>query len=227
VVTLNLEGALRLFAMANTYIESSGQNPEIFWQRRADFDSFTETDFLRETAWVILCSGFRERVVRHVFDYISLCFCDWESASAIIEADPACRLAAMASFHNSNKLNAIVASARYVHQKGFSKFQEEVAADPFTELRKLPYIGPITVWHLAKNLGLDVAKPDRHLARVSSAFGFSDTDHFCTEIAKASGEQKNVVDLIVWRFLADNPEAFGMLCEKNLINPAEAQLHAL
>jgi hypothetical protein len=144
--------------------------------------------------------------VRRIFDHITLCFCDWESASAIVEADPACRVAAMASFRNAAKLGAIAETAHHVHAQSFTSFKQAVLADPLAELRRLPYIGPITVWHLAKNLGLDVAKPDRHLARVSTQLGFENAEHFCSELGRKTGEQKKVVDLIVWRYLADNAQ---------------------
>jgi hypothetical protein len=107
------------------------------------------------------------------------------------------------------KLGAIVAAALHVNRQGFAAFKQAVLAAPLTELQRLPYIGPVTVWHLAKNLGLDVAKPDRHLTRVSLALGFHDAEQFCTAIAKVIGERRKVVDLIVWRYLADNPHAFG------------------
>lgn len=207
-MTVDLEGALKVFSAANSYAFRYDWSAEVEWQRRVTFEEFTETDLLRETAWVILCSGFREQIVRRIFNYVSLCFCDWESALAILEADPSCRIAAMASFRNASKLSAIVTSALHVHEQGFATFKQAVLAEPITALQQLPYVGSITVWHLAKNLGLDVAKPDRHLARISLAYGFDDADHFCTEIARMSGEQKKVVDLIVWRYIADNPHAF-------------------
>jgi hypothetical protein len=86
---------------------------------------------------------------------------------------------------------------------GFSMFKREVLRDPISVLSQLPYIGPVTVWHLAKNLGLNVSKPDRHLVRVSNRFGFKSATQFCSSIARATGERVNVVDLIVWRYLAD------------------------
>jgi hypothetical protein len=211
----DLEGALRVFAAATTYMANSGRDAEVQWQRQVALEEFTETDLLREAAWVILCSGFRERIVRRVFDYVSLCFCDWESASAILDADPICRTAAMVSFRNPTKLGAIVAAALYINGQGFLAFKQAVLAAPLTELQRLPFIGPVTVWHLAKNLGLDVAKPDRHLARISSAFGFHDADQFCTAIARVVGERRKVVDLIVWRYLADHPHAFRTGAVKN------------
>jgi hypothetical protein len=214
-MTPDLDGALRVFGAATIYMANSGRGAELQWQRQAALEEFTETDLLRETAWVILCSGFRERIVRRVFDHISLCFCDWESASAILDADPRCRMAAMASFRNPAKLGAIVTAALQVNEQGFPAFKQAVLAAPLTELQRLPYIGPVTVRHLAKNLGLNVAKPDRHLARVSLALGFDDADQFCTAVAKVIGERRNVIDLIVWRYLADNPHAFRTVGVKN------------
>lgn len=85
----------------------------------------------------------------------------------------------------------------------------QTVAAPLTEIQRSPHIGPVTVWRPGKNLGLDVAKPDRHLTRVSLALGFHDAEQFCTAIARAIGERRKVVELIVWRYLADNPHAFG------------------
>jgi hypothetical protein len=62
----------------------------------------------------------------------------------------------------------------------------------------------VTVWHLAKNLGFDAAKPDRHLVRIAEHYGFDHPRAFCTAIAQASSDPVKVVDLVVWRFLADH-----------------------
>ena len=202
----DLDGALRVFALASDYVDSAGLLDEVEWQRSVSLDRFTETDLLREAAWVILCSGFRETIVRRCFDQISLYFCDWESASAIIKAAPFCKLAARSIFRNEAKLNAIVGVATYVEKVGFAVFKRAVVANPIRELRHLPHIGAITVWHLAKNLGLNAAKPDRHLVRISKQFGFRDVESFCAAVADATGEEVKVVDIIVWRFLADKPQ---------------------
>lgn len=201
----DLTAAVRFFSKACSYVQSAGLTAEIVWQRNAEFDEFTESDLLREHAWVALCSGFKESVVRRVFDHVSLCFCDWESAEAIVLAGDVCCATAIESFSNRTKLSGILAVAKHVHSIGFSNFKKTVLADPINRLQQLPFIGPVTSWHLAKNLGLDVAKPDRHLVRVSESLGFRDADHLCRELAASTGEQAKVVDLIVWRFLADNP----------------------
>jgi len=204
-VVTDLAGAVRVLSLARDYIHRAGLQSEVEWQRSTAIAGFTESEFLRESAWVILCSGFRESVVRRVFDYISLCFCDWESATAIAEAKSLCINSASRSFRNETKLTAILTIAQMVHRNGFTAVKAAVLADPIKELAKLPHIGPITVWHLAKNLGLDVAKPDRHLVRVARQFGYTGAAQLCAALAEASGEQIKVIDLIVWRYVADNP----------------------
>ena len=154
-----------------------------------------------------MCSGFREAIVRRSFDYLSLCFCDWESAKAILKSEYACKSSAKVVFSHEGKLNAIIDVARRINDAGFARIRELIIADPLRELRQFPYIGDVTVWHLAKNLGLDVAKPDRHLVRISAQLGFSCADHLCSTIAVANEEQVKVVDLIIWRFLASKSAA--------------------
>lgn len=202
----NLTGAMHLFSKACSYVEQAGLSGEVARQREADFTEFTESELLREHAWVTLCSGFRESVVRRAFDHISLCFCDWESAEAIVSAGEICCATAASSFANRIKLKGIFSTASYISEVGFDEFKRSVLNDPICQLQKLAFIGPITSWHLAKNLGLDVAKPDRHLVRVSERLGFFSADHFCRELAATTGEPAKVVDLIVWRYIADNPE---------------------
>ncbi len=199
----DLSSALCFFNAASKYILDCGLEPELSWQRTVDFEDFTETQLLREAAWVILCSGFRESVVRRIFDHVSLSFCDWESAELIVKSKDLCRKAALASFRNEQKLDALWRIAELVHLTGFFSFKAQVLQDPITRLQSLPYIGPITSVHLAKNLGLDVAKPDRHLVRLSQQFGYSCTAELCSDIAETTGEQVKVIDLALWRYIAN------------------------
>jgi hypothetical protein len=203
-VTKELQLALKIFERAQEYSQSKARlRIEAEGQRFARPESFQESDLLREAAWVILCGGFRESVLRKKFDYISLCFCDWESAEAIVNAAPLCRVSAMAGIGNARKISAIVEAARQINDFGFVSFKSEILRDPILSLQKLPFVGPITAWHLAKNLGFDVAKADRHLTRLSRLLGFHDAHELCGTIAKSFGEAINVVDLMLWRYAAD------------------------
>jgi len=104
------------------------------------------------------------------------------------------------------KIDAIVNAAFHVAQSGFENISKEVQQDPIGTLRAIPYIGPVTAYHLAKNLGMCTAKPDRHLNRYAVAMGFLDAHDLCRIIAENTNEPINVVDLILWRYIEQNPQ---------------------
>lgn len=188
------------YIQAKSWIDRSPFVHELEWQSSVQPMGFTETEFLRQHAWVVLNSGFREAVVRKHFSYISLCFCDWESAAAIVQNGEACIGCAASVFGNTRKLKALVEAACAIESEGFEAFRLRVEADAISELEKLPYIGTVTKFHLAKNLGLDVAKPDRHLLRVASRFGYEDVQRMCRDISDYCGDKIAVADLVLWRF---------------------------
>lgn len=74
----------------------------------------------------------------------------------------------------------------------------QAAPDRVAYLETLPWIGPVTKWHLAKNLGMDHAKPDRHLVRIAGKLGM-DPDTLCRTVAAATGHRVATVDLVIWR----------------------------
>jgi hypothetical protein len=205
----NFDAAQDIYVRASAYVGSQHLAAEVEWQRQASVDELTESEFLRQSAWVILCSGFKESAVRRVFDHISLCFFDWESAEAILQCRTTCVAAAYASFRNAAKLNAITECAARVSEQGFGRLKASILNDPLVVLQELPYIGPVTVLHLAKNLGFDVAKPDRHLVRLARYTGFSCVNDLCGFLAAANCERVNVVDLVLWRYLADKAIALA------------------
>lgn len=179
---------------------SAGFAPEINWQLAQEFGAFTESDLLREAAWVILCSGFKESVVRRYFDIISLCFCDWESAAHICNSAAQCRATALAAFSNRQKIEAIIGTAALVHRSGFAQLKQRILQDPIRSVQMLPFIGPITAFHLVKNLGYATAKPDRHLVRLASALGYADVHELCGLLSQATGDPIQVVDVVLWRY---------------------------
>lgn len=62
---------------------------------------------------------------------------------------------------------------------------------------RVPYIGPVIKFHAAKNLGADVAKPDRWLVRVAEKAGET-VDALCARLAAGSGDRVATVDLVIW-----------------------------
>ncbi|MDP2797892.1 MAG: hypothetical protein Q8N94_10340 [Methanoregula sp.] len=89
------------------------------------------------------------------------------------------------------------ASKEYVQWFGELK----CAKDPIEYLQTLPYIGKITKYHLARNIGIDCVKPDRHLVRLAENFGFDTPNQMCVEIQKTfSDERLGTIDVVLWRY---------------------------
>lgn len=195
-----MSNLLECYEKIKNYVILSGYNNEIKWQKEIQFECVTETDFLRESAWVILCSGMNERVIRKYFKNISICFFEWESAGKIVEMKTYCIEYAMCFFNNYRKINAIADTAEIVFDIGFEELKKILMKSPIDTLKTFPFIGPTTACHLAKNLGLPFAKSDRHLSRISNFFGYSSVQNFCEEISRLSGDSIQVVDIVLWRF---------------------------
>jgi len=108
--------------------------------------------------------------------------------------------AALAVFASPRKIDAILEIVAHVHARGFRQVKTDISVKGVDYLRQLPFMGPATSFHLAKNLGLDVVKPDRHLVRIAEATGHSTPDELCQEIAREVGDRVAVVDLVLWRY---------------------------
>jgi hypothetical protein len=195
----------RFRALAGTYLDvkrlvvDAGYGPEIDWQEEVQVSQLSERDFLRETAWVILCSGFSEQAVRARFGAMTAAFGDWRSARSIVTNRQSCRLKALSAFANAPKIDAIIHVAEYVDAVGFEVAHADCLADPIPFLSQFPYLGPATSRHLAKNLGFAVSKPDRHLMRVAAAVGYDDPQRLCQDLADGLDENVSVVDIVIWR----------------------------
>ena len=192
--------AVRKYLVAKEIVIEEGYGEEINWQASLCFDDVNESTFLRELAWVVLSSGMRERVVRNLFDDISRCFFNWGSAELIADNEEKCLHDAIRYFNNEPKISAITKAAKKINGLGFSRLKMMIRENPIETLQDFSYIGPITVYHLAKNIGLPVAKPDRHLTRIANMEGYSDVQEFCNEISRLSGDSTPVVDIVLWRF---------------------------
>ncbi len=195
------------YQTAKSWIEQSRYLSEVSWLKGASGSVLTESNFLREYAWVVLNSGFREAIVRKHFDYISLAFCDWSSAQEISNNAEGCIAAARVVFSHRLKLSAIVQTAKLLDDWSFERFAVQLRNEGVGFLERLPFIGSITSWHLAKNIGLNVAKPDRHMIRLAGRFGYSDVQIMCTEIANVTGDDMSVADLILWRFAVETAKS--------------------
>lgn len=75
------------------------------------------------------------------------------------------------------------------------------ASDKVEFCGTLPFVGPTTKHHLAKNLGVDVAKGDVHLERLALRDKCT-PQRLCRRLAKQAGYRIATVDTILWRACA-------------------------
>lgn len=189
-----------LFTRATQFVVDCGFEDEIEWQRDRCLENLTESEFLSEAAWVVLSSGMRETVIRSRFLAISEAFHYWEDADAISQDADVCRDRALQCFRHEGKISAIVSIVSHVADIGLESVKLHLQASGVDYLSTFPYMGPATSYHFAKNIGLDVVKPDRHLLRISVAAGFDSPDELCRVVSEHAGESVAVVDLILWRY---------------------------
>jgi hypothetical protein len=135
--------------------------------------------FWQEFSWVVINSGMKNQIAEQI----------WRKVRPAVEGGGS----ASEVFGHKGKAAAI----DHVYANREKLLRQYLAAlDKVQFLRELPWIGNITCWHLAKNYGHDVAKPDRHLARIAGAEGVNE---LCARLAAGSGDRIATVDLVIWR----------------------------
>lgn len=149
---------------------------------------------VNEGAWVILNSGFRYTVAKKLWPRLREAFHNFEPAAVSASCLPAARQV----LRHEGKIGAMVQLAEIVRKEGIDTILAD-AKDP-PRLTRLPWIGKITCWHLAKVLGADVVKPDVHLKRAAAAAGFPTALALCEIIREVSGDRLTVVDSVLWRY---------------------------
>jgi hypothetical protein len=161
--------------------------------------------FWLEYSWVVVNSGMKNQVARKIWDRI---FAAYKRGGLARDV-----------FGHQAKATAI--DFMYRDQVAqFEAYQE--ADDKIAHLKSLPWIGNITKWHLAKNLGFDCCKPDRHLMRIDTYYGTT-PERLCAELSRQTCDRVATVDLVIWRaanlgwrpdrenegLLDGNPDLFG------------------
>ncbi len=192
------EELVRRYVIAKRQVVTAGFYAEIAWQHDAHVSSVTDRSFLRESAWVVLSAGMRESIIRRRFPLLAYALHDFRPCA--IEHDSLARSAALQAFNHERKVDAILYIARVAYRLGTRGLRRVLERDPSSLIDSLPFMGPATSRHLAKNLGLGVVKPDRHLLRLASAAARAHPDDLCGEIARWIDDPIAVVDLVLWRW---------------------------
>lgn len=195
-----MKSPLELFKIAEELVTRNGFGSEIDWcDNRIPFDNVDEQRFLHEYAWVVFNSGMRNRVVRKKWEALRKAF-HYFIPLDIVEHVETVRRNARSIFNNERKVAAVITVARKLVREGFeSTFRPAINKKPLEFLDSLPMIGDVTKYHLARNLGFDFIKPNRHLQRLASQFGMTPFE-LCDLIHKKTGRRLGTIDVILWRF---------------------------
>lgn len=158
-----------------------GYGHEIEWIANIQ-PCYSSLDFFEEAVWVILNSGMKEQIARQIWKRIKNA---WEEGQPTSSA-----------FGHKGKVAAI----DFIRKNRQDIFDQYFgSAEPLEFLESLPFIGKITKYHLAKNLGIDCVKPDRHLVRLAAQYKFQDAFEFCRSISNDTGDKVSMVDMVLWR----------------------------
>lgn len=145
--------------------------------------------FAMEAIFVICNSGMKNTVARRIYEKVKVALFRGESVRTV--------------FGHPGKAAAIDDIwARREHWH-FQFARVETDADRLAACEAMPWIGPITKYHLAKNFGVDVAKPDVHLQRLADLEGVT-AQALCERLVRGSGLRRvSTVDVLLWRACAE------------------------
>jgi hypothetical protein len=200
--------AVREYRNVKKIVISKGYKEEIERLATRKLEDITEQIFLYEMAYVVLESGFNSSVVRKLSSRIDAAFYNFESAAKISEHKEEVYTNALKAFGNKSKIRAIIKNAEKVNKLGWKHVKVAIQINPIDSLRMFQYIGPVTVNHLAKYLGYDVAKHDRHLVRIAHGYGYAsgddnnDVQNLCQDISQQTGDSIPIVDSFWWYYAA-------------------------
>jgi hypothetical protein len=200
---------------AKEAVLAAGFANEVDWQDGLRACDLTESAFLREYAWVVFSSGFRETVLRAKFPALCQAFGEFSSARNIWSHRARCRRQALSVFGHRGKVEAVLECSRVICAEGFDAMRPDLTCRGVEFIRELPYMGPITSLHLAKNIGLEVVKPDRHLVRIAEHCGYGSPLEMCAAIRDLVGDALSVIDVVIWRYATIEPAApenFSVMC---------------
>lgn len=153
-------------------------------------------DFAREVIFVICNSGMKNTVARGIYEK---CIVQLDHGRPVIDV-----------FRHAGKVAAI----EYIWRERLRLYTRlicdiaaadgtaETAEHILTFAESLPWIGGITKYHVAKNFGAQLAKPDVHLQRLADREGTT-AQALCERLAGETGLCVAAVDTVLWRACAN------------------------
>ncbi len=187
------------FETVHDFVWMAGYEQDIGWAMELADVKPDAHYVLSESAWVIVNSGFRYAVARKLWPGLRVAFRNFDPEQ-VVGGCKAVRREALVLLNYPKKIDAILKIAGLIalSDDGLQNIIAD-AQDP-PKLTRLPFIGKITCWHLAKVLGVDCVKPDVHLTRAATMAGADSALELCEAIRDALGHRLTVIDTVLWRY---------------------------
>lgn len=147
-------------------------------------------DFAREHAFVVCNSGMRAKTACGIFQKVQKALAEGRPLAEVFGHEHKC----YSIQHVYDRRQELFVRYREVDARDMTETKEEVIAF----LRTLPHIGNITKFHLVKNLGQNVCKPDRHLVRIAAFYETTPHD-LCKALSVATGLRIATIDTVICR----------------------------
>ncbi len=166
-------------------------------------EELTSQEFLEQYVFVVLACYWKEQYAYRLF------------RDFMVDRD-------LDLIHNAHK-RAAIANALFLYQewlRWIKHYARMGTGYVETYIGTLPMMGDVTKYHLARNIGIDCVKPDRHLVRLAERFGYlkrpphkeskrdqairehRQVTEMCQAIQSEIGgsEKLGTIDVVLWRW---------------------------
>lgn len=155
--------------------------------------------FFREYVWTVHTSGFSAKAVSKFWDPLIKAYESPWSIDTMALDEIIARVSPVVN--NPSKIKSVWDTSKQLirgyHQWGWDEYKYLSCRTPDL-LTQFNHIGPITKYHLARNIGLlDFVKPDLHLERMAKFWGYSSPLAMCQDARDDA--PLGLRDLVLWQ----------------------------
>ena len=191
--TVKKQKAKRMFKAAREVVPEPTYTPH-------DFNSLKSTSFLAQYCHVVFASGFNATVAADHAKALAKSFKGFKLADLAQMRAVNARDLGRFPIKNLRKINGFLNGAKAIAEEGYGKFRARVQEGGKEVLMELPYIGRVTVKHLAMITGVeDTAKDDVWLVRCANECS-TNVSALVEFLASEFDLKRWEVDCILWEY---------------------------
>lgn len=188
------QGTDRLFSEAQRYCRERDYDTK--WVYKVSPDTIAPQEFFEEYIWVVYACNFDVTHLEDLWKPLREAYGKYDSL------DRTSRQGVLDVINSERKWNAVYRTALIMQGFGWNEFRK-LCLDEIDSMTSLGFIGPVTKFHLARNLGFDVAKPDRWMCRIANRLGWESVNSMCEYLSKKYSMSMKEIDITLWKYVSD------------------------